>query len=163
MIVNKGGFIMLKRNKLVVFLLCISLFLPLLAQADEVAELKKKLMFDQKKLMVMQNMEFSADEGKSFWPVYDELQKELFQIDQRAAKLILAYASVYQTLTDSQASKIASEYFDIQKSRVNTLEKYMQKLSGKLPAKKVFRYLQVENKLEAIARYELAKEIPLAQ
>ncbi len=39
--------------------------------------LKKKLMFDQKKLIVMQNMEFTADEGKFFWPVCDELQKEL--------------------------------------------------------------------------------------
>ena len=42
-------------------------------------------------------------------------------------------------------------------------EKYMKKMVKEIPAKKVFRYLQVENKLEAIARFELAKEIPLAQ
>ena len=47
--------------------------------------------------------------------------------------------------------------------RLDILEDYMKKLSKGLPAKKVFRYLQVENKLESIARYELAKEIPLAQ
>ena len=154
---------MLKANKIVVFLVCISLSLPVLVGAGEVEELKKKLMFDQKKLIVMQNMEFTADEGKFFWPVYDELQEELFQTNQRAAKLIVAYASVYQTLTDDQAAKIVAEYFDIQKSRTAILEGAMQKLDKELPAKKVFRYLQVENKLEAIARYELAKEIPLAQ
>ena len=154
---------MIKVKKLVVFLLCIALSLPILARADEVAELKKKLMFDQKKLIVLQNMEFTADEGKFFWPVYKDLQKELFQANQRAAKLIVAYASVYQTMTDEQAAKIVAEYFDIQKSRTDILDKYMQKLAEGLPAKKVFRYLQVENKLEAIARYELAKEIPLAQ
>ena len=120
-------------------------------------------MFDQKKLIVLQNMEFTGEEGKFFWPVYEELQDELFQSSQRAAKLIVAYASAYQTLTDDQATKIVAEYFDIQKSRTDTLESYMQKLSGGLPAKKVFRYLQVENKLEAMARYELAKGIPLAQ
>ena len=32
-----------------------------------------------------------------------------------------------------------------------------------LPGKKAFRYLQVESKLSAIGRYELAKEIPLAR
>jgi hypothetical protein len=32
-----------------------------------------------------------------------------------------------------------------------------------LPAKKVFRYLQIENKMDAAGRYELAKEIPLAK
>jgi hypothetical protein len=68
---------MLKGNKIIVFLVCISLSLPVLVGAGEVDELKKKLMFDQKKLIVMQNMEFTADEGKFFWPVYEELQKEL--------------------------------------------------------------------------------------
>jgi hypothetical protein len=87
----------------------------------------------------------------------------LFEANQRAAKLIVAYASVYQTLTDDQAAKIVAEYFDIQKSRTAILDRSMQKLAKGLPAKKVFRYLQVENKLEAIARYELAKKIPLAQ
>jgi len=106
-------------------------------------------------LIVMQNMEFTADEGKFFWPVYDELQKDLFQANQRAAKLIVAYASVYQTLTDDQAAKIVA--------RTAILDRSMQKLAKGLPAKKVFRYLQVENKLEAIARYEIAKQIPLAQ
>ena len=154
---------MIKGKKLVVFLLCIALSLPILAWAGEVTELKKKIMFDQKKLIVLQNMEFTADEGKFFWPVYEDLQKELFQANQRAAKLIVAYASVYQTLTDDQAAKIVAEYFVIQKSRIAILDSYMQKLAKGLPAKKVFRYLQVENKLAAIARYELAKEIPLAQ
>ena len=154
---------MIKGKKLVVFLLCIALSLPILAWAGEVTELKKKIMFDQKKLIVLQNMEFTADEGKFFWPVYEDLQKELFQANQRAAKLIVAYASVYQTLTDDQAAKIVAEYFVIQKSRIAILDRYMQKLAKGLPAKKVFRYLQVENKLEAIARYEIAKQIPLAQ
>jgi hypothetical protein len=154
---------MMKGNKIIVFLICISLSLPVLAVADEVDELKKKIMFDQKKLIVIQNMEFTTDEGKFFWPVYDELQKGLFQVDQRAAKLIVAYASVYQTLTDDQAAKIVAEYFDILKSRMAILDSSMKKLAKGLPARKVFRYLQVENKLEAIARYEIAKQIPLAQ
>lgn len=154
---------MLTGKRLIVIPVCIIISLPVLARADEAAALKKKIMFDQKKLIVMQNMEFTADEGKFFLPVYEDLQKELFQVDQRAARLIVAYAMVYQTLTDDQAAKIVAEYFDIKKSRTGILDKYMQKFEKGLPAKKVFRYLQVENKLEAIARYELAREIPLAQ
>ena len=154
---------MFNAKKIIGFLVCISLFLPVIAGADEVADLKKKLMFDQKKLIVMQNMELSADEGKFFWPIYEDLQKELFVVNQRSAKLIVAYAAAYLTLTDGQAAKIVTEYFDIQNSRLGILDNAMQKLSKGLPAKKVFRYLQVENKLEAISRYELAKQIPLAQ
>ena len=100
---------------------------------------------------------------KSFWPVYEDAQKALFAVDQRAAQLILAYASAYQTLTDGQAAQVVAEYFDITQNRVAILEKTAKKLSSDLPAKKVFRYIQVENKLEATARFELAKQIPLAQ
>jgi hypothetical protein len=32
-----------------------------------------------------------------------------------------------------------------------------------LPAKKVFRYFQIENKLDAAGRYEFAQGIPLAR
>lgn len=154
---------MVKVKKLLGNLVCIVMLLPTLAQAGEAADLKKKIMFDQKKLIVMENMEFTDDEEKFFWPVYKDLQEELFQVNQHAAKLILAYAASYQTLTDNQAAKIVDEYFSIQNKRLSLLEKYMQKFSKGLPGKKVFRYLQVENKLEAIARFEVAKEIPLAQ
>ena len=154
---------MLNAKILVAFLVGICLSLPTIGGADEADELKKQIMFDQKKLIVMQNMDFSDSEKEFFWPVYESLQNELFQVNQQAAKLIVAYAAAYQTLTDDQAAKIVAEYFDIQEGRTAALKRYMQKLSKGLPAKKVFRYLQVENKLAAVARYELAKEIPLAQ
>ncbi len=136
---------------------------PVLALADEALELKKKIMFDQKRLVVMENMEFTEEEAAAFWPVYDKHQEELFQVNQRGAKLILAYASVYQTLTDEQAVKLVDEYYDIQDDRIAVMKKMAVDVGKVLPGKKAFRYLQVEAKLSAIGRYELAKEIPLAR
>ena len=136
---------------------------PVLAMADEAMDLKKKIMFDQKRLVVMENMEFTEEEAAAFWPVYDKHQEELFQVNQRGAKLILAYASVYQTLTDEQAVKLVDEYYDIQDDRLTVMKKMAADVGKVLPGKKAFRYLQVESKLSAIGRYELAKEIPLAR
>jgi len=136
---------------------------PVLALADEALDLKKKIMFDQKRLVVMENMEFTEEEAAAFWPVYDKHQEELFQVNQRGAKLILAYASVYQTLTDEQAVKLVDEYYDIQDDRLTVMKKMAVDVGKVLPGKKAFRYLQVESKLSAIGRYELAKEIPLAR
>ena len=136
---------------------------PVLALADEALDLKKKIMFDQKRLVVMENMEFTEEEAAAFWPVYDKHQEELFQINQRGAKLILAYASVFQTLTDEQAVKLVDEYYDIQDDRLTVMKKMAVDVGKVLPGKKAFRYLQVESKLSAIGRYELAKEIPLAR
>ena len=136
---------------------------PCLALADESLALKKKIMFDQKKLIIMENMEFSPEEAKAFWPVFDKYQEELFQVNQRGATLILAYASAYQTLTDEVATQIADEFYDIQDDRLAVMKKMAADVGKVLPGKKAFRYMQIENKLNIIARYELSKEIPLAQ
>jgi hypothetical protein len=40
---------------------------------------------------------------------------------------------------------------------------YVPRLSKVLPQKKVLRYLQIENKIRAIVKYELAAGVPLAQ
>jgi len=38
---------------------------------------------------------------------------------------------------------------------------YAARLKGVLPGKKVARYLQIENKIRALIRYEMADAIPL--
>ncbi len=146
-----------------VLLTILLLAVPFVAFADEALDLKKKIIFDQKKLVVMENMDFTDEEAKAFWPVYEKHQEELFQVSQRGATLILAYASVYQSLTDEQATKLVDEYYDIQDERLAVMKRMMVDVGKVLPGKKAFRYMQVESKLTAIARYELAKEIPLAK
>ena len=136
---------------------------PFMAIADETDALKKKIVLDQKRLVIMENMEFSENEAKGFWPLYDKYQEELFLVNQRAAKLIVAYASVYQTLADDQALKIVDEHFGIRSDRQKIMQEFAGDLKKILSGKRVFRYLQVENKIEAIARFELARGIPLAQ
>ena len=146
-----------------VLLTILLLAVPFFALADEAMDLKKQIMFDQKRLIVMENMEFTEAEGKAFWPVYEKYQEELFQVSQRGATLILAYASVYQSLTDEQATKLIDEYYDVQDDRLAVMKRMAVDVGKVLPGKKAFRYMQVESKLTAIARYELAKGIPLAQ
>jgi len=146
-----------------VILTILLLAIPFLSIAEDSNVLRKKIMMDQKRLIIMDNMELTDAEGQAFWPVYEKHQEELFQVNQRGAKLILAYAAAYQTLTDEQAVKLIDEYYDIQDARLVVMKKMASDVSKVLPGKKAFRYMQVESKLSAIGRYELAKEIPLAQ
>ena len=122
-----------------VLLTVLLLAVPFVALADEALELKKKIVFDQKKLVVMENMEFTEEEAKAFWPVYEKHQEELFQVNQRGAKLILAYASAFQTLTDDQATKIIDEYYDIQDDRIVVMKKMAVDVGKVLPGKKAFQ------------------------
>jgi CRISPR/Cas system-associated protein endoribonuclease Cas2 len=131
-------------------------------QADNMKILLDKIKAD-KKLLVAANMDLTESEAKAFWPVYDAYQKNLMAINKRIAKLVDSYAADYQanTVTDEKAKKLTAEYVAIQKAEANLQASFVPKLSKVLPAKKVIRYLQIENKIRAVINYELAAEIPL--
>jgi hypothetical protein len=133
-------------------------------QADNMQILRDKIKAD-KKLLVAKNMELTESEAKAFWPVYEQYQKGLAGINQRIGKLIKSYAADYRanTVTDEKANKLIAEYVAIEKAEAGLKESFVPKLSKVLPPKKVARYLQIENKIRAVVKDELAGEIPLVQ
>ncbi len=132
--------------------------------ADNMQIMLDKIKAD-KKLLVATNMELTEAEAKAFWPVYEQYQKDLRAINLRIGKLIETYAADYRanTLTDEKAKKLTDEYVAIEKAEAGLKESYVPKLSKVLPPKKVARYMQIENKIRAAVKYELAGEIPFVQ
>jgi hypothetical protein len=130
--------------------------------ADNFEVLRAKLKAD-KKLLVAANMELTESEAKAFWPVYEAYQKDLQAINERTGKLILAYAQDFKSnaVTDEKAKKYTDELLAIQESEVKLMRSYVPKLGKVLPARKVARYLQIENKVRAVVRFELADAVPL--
>jgi polyhydroxyalkanoate synthesis regulator phasin len=140
---------------------------PALSQdkpADNMQILRDKVKAD-KKLLIATNMELTESEAKGFWPVYEWYQKKLTAINQRMVKLIESYAADYQanTLTDEKAKKLTDELVAIGKAEAELQAASVPKLSKVLPPKKVARYLQIENKIRAVVKYELAKAVPLVE
>ena len=140
---------------------------PALSQdkpADNMQILRDKVKAD-KKLLIATNMELTESEAKGFWPVYEWYQKKLTAINQRMVKLIESYAADYQanTLTDEKAKKLTEELVAIGKAEAELQAASVPKLSKVLPPKKVARYLQIENKIRAVVKYELAKAVPLVE
>jgi len=132
--------------------------------ADNMQIMREKVKAD-KKLMVAANMQLTESEAKGFWPVYEAYQKDLAAINQRIVKLIESYAADYNanTLTDEKAKKLVDELVAIEQAEAGLKTSYVPKLGKVLPMKKVARYLQVENKVRALVKYELAGGIPLVR
>jgi len=143
------------------------LSLPARAQdkpADNMQILREKLKAD-KKLLVAANMELTESEAKNFWPIYEDYQKDLQNINEHLGKLLQSYATDYKnkTMTDDKAKTLTDEYLAIQQAEVKLQSSYLPKLSKALPATKVARYLQIENKIRAVIKYDLAATVPLVQ
>jgi hypothetical protein len=126
--------------------------------------LKEKIKAD-KKLVVAANMNLTDGEAKGFWPLYEGYQKELEQINQRLGATIKGYADAFNAgkgeISDDQAKKLLAEALAVEESEVKLRQSYAAKLGKVLPATKVARFLQIENKIRSIIKFELASQIPL--
>lgn len=126
--------------------------------------LRDKIRTD-KKALVAANMQLSDAEARVFWPVYDQYQVELGVINERLARGIANYADAYNAgpLQDSIARRFLDEAITIDEMEVRLRRGYAARLTRLIPAAKAARYMQIEAKIRAAIRYELAENIPLVE
>jgi hypothetical protein len=156
------------KTLVLVFALTISLVgvtMPALAEekpVDNMQLVKEKIKAD-KKLLVAENMQLSEKEATAFWPVYDSYQKDLGKLNERLLKLIDEYAQTYEIMTDQAAQNLTTKYLSLESDRVKMIQSYVPKITKAVGSKKAARYLQLENKINAVLRFELAANIPLVK
>jgi len=138
---------------------------PVLAQEASNANMEilaQKVKAD-KKLVVAMNMNLSDAEAKGFWPVYNDYQADLQKVNQRLGALISDYAAAYNSgsISDDTAGKLIKEWLQAEAEEMKLRGTTVKKLAKVLPAKKVMRYLQIENKIRALVKFGLAAQVPL--
>jgi len=143
------------------------LVVPCIVQAQTASDmeiLRQKLKAD-KKLVVAQAMQLSDAEAAGFWPVYEAYQADLGKLNTRLGQLIKSYADAFRadTLTNDKAQALAEEVLKIEQAEVDMKRAYLPKLTAVVSPVKAARYLQVETKIRAVLKYDLADGIPLAK
>ncbi|MCX5905510.1 MAG: hypothetical protein NTV89_19035 [Proteobacteria bacterium] len=114
-----------------------------------------------KKAYIAQYLQLTQAEGKEFWPYYNSYQFDLQKTNDRMVKLINDYAKTFKDMSDQDAITMVDTYLAIERDQLKLKELYFRTLCKTLPARKVTRYMQLENKINAMVRFELAKKIPL--
>ena len=61
------------------------------------------------------------------------------------------------------AMEMLNELLSFERMRLITKQSFVDQFKKILPAKKVARFFQIENKMEAIINFDLARQIPLVQ
>jgi hypothetical protein len=150
----------------IVIMLC---GLPALSLAQDKSTNKLEITDEElkadKKLIVAKYMELTESEAKTFWPVYEEYQKDLQKLNERLRSLLQSYATEYQSnsLTDDKAKKLLDEWIALDKDEASHRKIYAAKVLKVLPAKKAARYVQIENEFRVLLKYHLAATVPLVQ
>lgn len=116
-----------------------------------------------KKALVAANMTLTDEEAALFWPLYDRYQKDLAAVNDRLVKVVEDYAASYPEVSNEKAMKLTEDYLSAESDRAQLRRKYLEELSKALPGRKVMLFYQIENKIDAIVRYDLATEIPVVE
>jgi len=142
---------------------------PVIAQDKGSANTNMEILMQKvkadKKLLVAANMDLNDAEGKSFWPLYDAYQKELEQQNHDLGKAIMEYADAYGKgpIPNDTAKKLMNEVLSIEAAEVKSKSSYAEKIGKVLSATKTARYIQIETKIRAALKFELAQQIPLVE
>jgi hypothetical protein len=147
-------------------LVCMVWVAPVAAQegSSKSMELVRDAAKSNKKALIAVNMQLTPAEEKGFWPVYDSYQADLDKITERLGKLIVDYAKEFNadSLSDAKAKELIKNYLACEEDIIKLKKSYLSKFDAVLPGKKVMTYYQLENKIGAIIRYDMAGQIPLA-
>ena len=157
----------MKASRMVCLLLVCLWIVPVFAQdtSTKSMEIVREAAKSNKKAFIALNVKLTAEEEKGFWPLYDSYQTALEKINERLGNLIVGYAKEYnaQSLSDEKAMQLITDYLAAEEDIIKLRKSYVSKFSAVIPGKKVMVYYQLENKIQAVIRYDLAMQIPLAE
>jgi hypothetical protein len=129
---------------------------------DEIA-LTRSGIQARRQAIVTSAMDLTGPEAAAFWPVYRDYRNDMAKVDDRLVELIIIYATNYTSLSDELAKKLVVDYLDVERGRLDVKSQYLPRFESVLPARKVARFFQVDNKLDKKLQAELAAEIPLTR
>jgi len=129
---------------------------------DDVQTMLAQIQNDKRAVM-LSSLGLTDAETRTFTPVYDEYEGERKKLAQRKVDVINKFSANYGSMTDDAAKSILKDWFKTQEDDIDLVEKYAKKLEHVLPATKVLRFAQIENKLNTVINLEAVRAVPLAK
>jgi hypothetical protein len=128
----------------------------------ETLEVTRQAVESQRRVLVSGALPLTDAEADAFWPLYDAYEKERRPLDERANKLVADFLAGASSLTDTQAKAMVEEALAIEDGRLRVRRGYLGRMLKAIPSRKVARFFQIDNKLDAVVRADITKQIPLA-
>lgn len=130
--------------------------------APDALEVARSAIKADRQAVLAAGLNLTDGEAAAFWPLYREYRLEMDGIGDGLVKIVLEYADAYPAaLEEAQATRLLKEFGALEAKWVATRSKYARRLAKVMPASKVLRFLQLENRLDLAMRLQLASAIPL--
>jgi hypothetical protein len=136
-------------------------------RAGEAADADLSILRDSiranRKAVVAASLTLTDTEAGAFWPVYDRYQKDLTGVNDRLVAIIKDYTASFHGLSDEHALQLVDQYLSVEEDRLKVRRTYLPEFTKAVNGTKAARFFQIENKLDAIQKYDLAATIPVVE
>jgi hypothetical protein len=126
-------------------------------------ELTRAAIQVRRQAIVTAVMDLESREAEAFWPLYRDYRAAMATVNDRYVKLLVGYLETFDALTDDGAKGLLNEYMSIERARIDVKGRYVPRFGKVLPARKLARFFQIDNKLDAVIAADMARLIPLAR
>jgi Spy/CpxP family protein refolding chaperone len=116
-----------------------------------------------KRAIVASTLDLTDAEAKKFWPVYDAYQRKLDGINRQYSRAIEDVVMSGRPVSDAYARNLAKDLAEVEDADTRARKSMYSSVVKVLPGRKAIRYLQLENKVQAGYRYEVASTFPLVK
>lgn len=148
-------------------LLAAGLSNPTLEERQVLAKAEEAQMQEspQKRAFIDQQLALSPQDATRFWPVYEQHQAGLTELNRRSVENILSYARVWNagSVDDETANRVAREAIAIEEDEAALLKRSYVNASRAVSPAQAARYVQIEAKARAVLRAQAMMSVPLVK
>jgi len=130
---------------------------------ENVIELMRKDLRDQKKQIVAANLPLTGDEAAKFWPVYDLYTQETIKVNDMRYGLVKEYSTNYTTMTDAQAASYIRRWIGVDEAATKLRSDWIPKFEAVLGQKKAAIFFQIDRRVGLMQEIQLSSQLPLVQ
>jgi len=130
--------------------------------SDKDIEMLRQDLRSQRKQIVAQNMDLTADEATKFWPIFDQYRKEAIKPNDDRWALIKEYAANYKTMTDAQANDFMKRATAVDQQLLDLRLKYVPVFEKAVSPQKTALWYQIDRHIDLLINLQLAGIIPVA-
>jgi len=127
----------------------------------DAAEMVRATYRTDRETFLKESMQLSESESAAFWPLYRSYRADMEKLGDGLLKLVLEYADVYPNVPEDRAQQLLRDYTALEEKLAQKRARYLKRAAKSLPASKVLRWAQLENRMDLGLRLQLAGTIPL--
>ncbi|MFN5324258.1 MAG: hypothetical protein ACK5C5_05000 [Bacteroidota bacterium] len=116
---------------------------------------KREKVEAMKVAFLTQRLKLTPEEAKVFWPVYNQMSDELYELRNARMKEMRSMRSDGDSLTDKESERIFDSEVTHRQAELDILKKYHPQLKKTLPAKKLAKLHRAEEDF----RHELLEKL----